>query len=338
MTSKPILWMRKHQKLTALFFFGGLFVLLNIMAFMHAYKMLHFVGKGVKTKAAFALSPLEKVGVIFTGIKVPKPENAETPEAWKMAYETHRFESGKGVELEAWHIPVEHSKAMVIIFHGYAASKATCLSIAKAYNDLGYSTFLVDFRGSGGSSGNTTTIGMAEGEDVAKSLDYVRAHFPNQPVVLHGVSMGAASILKAIASNGAKPDLIVLEAVFDRMLTTTGHRFTAMGAPEFPGARILIFWGSVQIGYWGFAHNPVEYAKEVHCPALVMHGGRDPLARPEEAKNVFENLAGPKEFELFPGISHDTCVRPDASRWKGFVSTFLDQHLAARPAIIAEKN
>ena len=41
---------------------------------------------------------------------------------------------------------------------------------ADRLHDLGYACFLVDFRGSGGSSGDATTIGYREADDVVRSV------------------------------------------------------------------------------------------------------------------------------------------------------------------------
>ncbi|NOK62221.1 MAG: alpha/beta fold hydrolase [Chloroflexi bacterium AL-W] len=77
---------------------------------------------------------------------------------------------------------------------------------------------------------------------------------------LYGVSMGSSAILRAVALHDLDPDVLILEGVFDRLTTTTRHRFAAFGVPVFPATELLLFWGSVQMGYNGFRHNPVGYA------------------------------------------------------------------------------
>jgi cephalosporin-C deacetylase-like acetyl esterase len=58
-----------------------------------------------------------------------------------------RFASGDDVTLEAWYIPGDKDRPLVVHFHGYVASKSTLLSAARAFHDLGYATLLVDFYG-----------------------------------------------------------------------------------------------------------------------------------------------------------------------------------------------
>jgi len=114
-----------------------------------------------------------------------------------------------------------------------------------------------------------------------------------------------------------------VEAVFDKMLNTVGHRFGAMGLPAFPGAQLLVFWGGIQAGFNGFAHNPVDYAAGVRCPILFLHGDDDPRARLEEARRVFAAVPGPKRFKEFPTLGHEPAVVRFPSQWKETVGGFL---------------
>jgi len=183
----------------------------------------------------------------------------------------------------------------------------------------------VDFRGSGGSSGDDTTLGVREAADVALSVAYARRIWPEQPLVLYGISMGSAAVLRAIAAAGVRPDAVILESPFDRLLATTRNRFRAMGLPAFPSAELLLFWGGVQQGFDGFAHNPVDYAAGVDCPALLLHGERDPRVTVEQAGMVFERLPGPKERVLFPGAGHEMLIAAAPELWYQSVARFLEQ-------------
>ena len=194
---------------------------------------------------------------------------------------------------------------------------------ARAFLDMGLSVLLVDFRGSGESTGSRTTVGFDEGEDVARSLDFARTNWPGHRMILYGQSMGGAAILRAIHAHGARPDGIVVEAVFDRLLATVRHRFEAMGVPSFPCAELMVFWGGQQAGFDGFSHNPVEYAASVECPALFLHGTEDPRARVGEARQVFEAVAGPKHFQSFPQLGHEAVFRHQAEEWQRAIKPFL---------------
>jgi alpha-beta hydrolase superfamily lysophospholipase len=305
----------------------ALLVLPNGVAYMHAYRMTHYDPDGSAFVKPESLSWPTKLRLLLTGRSLGRPAVGATPKDFELPFTVHRFASEPGVELEAWHVPHADARGLVLFFPGYGSAKSGLLLEARAFHDLGYATLLVDFRGCGGSSGSVTSLGMHEAADVAAALDYARAHWPGLPTVLYGRSMGSAAVLRAIARNGAKPDALIVECPFDRLSTTVGHRFTAMGVPSFPGGPLLVFWGGVQHGANAFAHNPVEYAAAVTCPALVLHGGRDPRVKAAEAESVCQAFAGPKQFELFADAGHESYLDVSPARWREVVIGFLECHL-----------
>ena len=297
----------------------------NVVAFLHARAMTHFVSSGNRTLAPEELTAAQKLGVLFTGVRVPLPENRQTPHDFGMDYETVTFSGAKGVTLEAWHTHQPSAPGIVLMFPGYSASKDSLLPVAKVFHDLGYETLPVDFYGSGGSGGNETSIGYHEGEDVAAAFAWAQK-LPGHPhIILYGASMGAAAILRAIHAHGIQPAEIILECPFDRLLTTTQNRFASMRLPAFPFAQLLVFWGGVQQGFNGFKHNPAEYARSVHCPTLLMHGGRDPRVTVEQTGNIYVQLQGAKTLEQFNSLGHGSAVGNQSVEWRQSVRKFLDE-------------
>ncbi len=298
------------------------FVLLNVMAYRHAYAMLHFTDSVTRTQKPESLSVAHKARVLFTGINIPRPSNDVSPSDMGLECETHRYQSTDGIELEAWYIPTKDSKGLVLLFHGYSAAKSSLLTTAKTLHHSGYSTFLVDFRGSGGSDGNYTTIGYREADDVVSSFNFARTLLPDKPLILYGQSMGGAAILRAISAKGVSPDALIIEAVFDRMLSTVKARFSAMGIPSFPSAHLLTYWGSRQMDFSGLKHNPVNYARSVNFPTLILHGKEDPRATVEQAQNIFNHLDCSKKLVLFDNVGHNSCHDADPDKWKQAVEDF----------------
>jgi alpha-beta hydrolase superfamily lysophospholipase len=299
------------------------FLGLNGIAWMQARAMTHYVAAGQRTAKPEQLSLLAKMETILTGVTIPRPENTQTPSDYGLTFTVQHIAVGAGEQLEAWTVLQVGSDPIVLLFPGYAASKETLLPAAVALHRLGYSTLLVDFRGVGGSSGADTTLGVREATDVVAAVAYAQQTWPGRALVLYGFSMGTAAILRAVATAGVQPTGIILESPFDRLLTTTGNRFHALGLPAVPGAALLVFWGSVQQGFNGFTHNPVEYAPAVRCPTLVLYGAHDPRVTLDQARTVYTALGGPKQFVTFPDAGHDSVVTNAPDAWSAQVGPFL---------------
>jgi len=298
----------------------------NVLAYNHAKAMLRFSAARARTGPVEGLSFKEKVQVLVLGVDNPRPKSTLTPAQEGLPFEENLVPGPNGIKLATWYLPVPRASGLVILYHGYASEKSTLLENAKGFRELGYSTLLVDFRGSGGSSEAYTSVGYDEAEDVVATVGYAKAHFPPTKLVLFGHSMGGAAVLRAVGRLGVQPDAVIIEAVFDRMLTTVKHRFEAMHVPSFPSAWLLLFWGGKQLGFDAFQHNPVDYATGVTCPVLFFHGKEDARARVEEARRVFEEVRGPKEFREFSGSGHHSPVVKFPEEWKAAVKAFLESH------------
>ena len=312
--TKPRKWLLRIASV-----FAAGFILLNIAAYHHARSMMFFSRGGVRTERPEQLSLAGKFKILATGITLPRPVTDLAPSA--LAPDCREIGipcPGLGL-LSAWYVDRGAQTPLVVMFHGYGAEK-TCMRFeAGEFLNMGASVLLVDFRGCGASPGELTTIGYLEGEDVAAVARHVREKLPHSRMVLFGQSMGAAAILRAIATQGVHPDAVILEAVFDTMLNTIGNRFHTMGLPSFPAARLLLFWAGVQCGFNGFDHRPMEYARSLRCPSLFLHGRHDPRTTIADGRRVFVNAAGPKSFVIFENAAHLGFAGAEPAGWRASV-------------------
>jgi len=299
----------------------GLFVLLNSLAYIGAYSFTNLVRPR------------------SIDIGIPRPEISKTPKFLGLTYSTQRISINKKEWLELWSIPAATgskpfsamplaAKGTIVLFPGSGGNKAQhLLAPAQEFHRLGYDVVLVDFRGVGGSSGHTSTIGVREAQDVTIVVNYLERSLqqsaPHRPLILYGLSMGGAAILRAVAYQGIKPDGIILELPFARLLNATRSRVRKLGLPAFPIAESLVFWGGFQHGFNGFIHNPEDYAKTVHCPTLVLHGQRDPWTTTSDIQKIVQNLQGPKQLVIFPKARHELLVKVDRPTWTQTIDQFL---------------
>ena len=297
----------------------------NVIAFMQARAMTNFTGGGERSAGPEQLSLLDGLAVIVSGVNIPRPQNRRTPADLGLSFETHRFPSGNGSTLDAWYVPGKDEGVIVALFHGYAASKSTLLPAARVFHEIGVGTLLVDFYGSGESSGNDTTLGVEEARDVEATINFARRTWPNRKIVLYGASMGGAAILRAIAAEGPKPDAVILESTFDTLLHTARNRFHATGLPSTPFAELLLFWGSLQRWFNFFSHNPIVYAHAVTCPALVLHGEKDARVSIEQARGIAQAIGDKARFIAYPDVPHMPIVDARPSEWRRDMRVFLQQ-------------
>ncbi len=300
--------------------FAGLFIFVNVVAAFHAYKFTHYYEPGeVTVKPDSLKSGWDKTKEALFGINFTKKPNTVTDSAQQKVW----LVTKDSLRLECWYVKADSSaKGTVILFHGHGGNKSGVATEAASFRAMGYNTLLVDFRAHGGSQGNTCTIGVDETEDVKLAYDHVKAS-NEKNIVLWGISLGSATITKAIHEYRLQPAKVILEMPFGSLLDAVKGRVKMMGLPAQPLAGLLTFWGGAEHGFWAFSHKPFEFAKKMTCPVLLQWGKNDPRVTRSEIDAIYSNLPGQKKLVVYENSGHESLCKKETTLWTKEVAAFL---------------
>ncbi len=298
-----------------------LFVLVNIITAFHAYKFTHIYNRDeVEIKSKDEKNGWDITKEILFGAKAVKLQNP-APDS---VMETVILHTKDSIKLEAWYIKTTATlKGTVILFHGHLSKKSSVTSEAAGFRKLGYNTLLVDLRAHGGSGGNTCTIGYDESEDVKLAYEYIQSK-GEKNIVLWGISMGAAAVAKAISDYSLQPSKVILEMPFATIRQAAHGRLKLMGLPAEPLSTLVLFWGSVENGFWAFDMKPAEFVTKITMPTLLQWGKNDPRVLQEETDAVYKNIAGKKELVVYENSGHQSLCEKENEKWMASVSGFLN--------------
>ena len=299
---------------------AGLLALFSCALFNQAYHFTHFdTAGGVLPPGPPSALTMAKYAVL--GVPNGRPVDGPAPDT---AHQDVRLTAADGTRLAAWYVPVEKSRGTVALFHGYHSQRGSLELEAKTFRRLGFSTLQVDFRGSGASEGNYTSVGYEEAQDVKAAYDWVFRQNVNQKIYLFGTSMGAVSVLRGIRQFPAmQPQGLILECPFASLLAASKGRLRSLNKPEEPLAHLIVFTGSLQNGFWGFDHDAVAYARAVRVPTLLQWGEQDPRVTRAETEAIYAAIRGPKQLVTYPTAQHESYARLDPARWTAAVARFL---------------
>lgn len=301
----------------------GTLVLLNVLAYQHAYAFLHFSMSDIVSKTPDTNSVSGKLALLIKGLSISRPQSSMNPDSLHPDCHDQAIPVDAQLTLGAWFCPGSSGK-LVILFHGYAMEKSSLINEARVLHAENHAVLLVDFRGSGASSAAYTTIGYVEAEDVAASVHYAREHYSFEKIILFGQSMGAAAIFRAVDQLDIKADALIVESIFDDLFNTVINRFNNLGVPYFPSAFLLMFWGSAQTDFNAFAHSPVDYARSILYPVLFLHGEQDNKARLPMTMQVYNAVpAGEKKIVIFSETGHESLYRRHPAQWRSEVLSFM---------------
>ena len=169
------------------------------VSYNNAKSMTQFYAN-IKPSPKFSeMNLMDTIDVMITGLKKKRPENEQTPKDFGFEYQTHDFESASGHKISSWHIPAKKENlALIILFHGYCGRKEQVMKTVDLLSEFGYGFLLIDFYGSGDSSGDTSSIGWKESLDVIASVKFAKSYLESNKIILYGTSMGATAIIKAV--------------------------------------------------------------------------------------------------------------------------------------------
>lgn len=300
-----------------------LFLLLNVIVAFHAYKFTHFYDNNQTAKKSDLLSGWEGTEAILFGVNYFKAKVINKP---GYPYQTFYTKTSDGISLEGWYMPKDSAKGTVILFHGHGGSRGNIVTEADTFHSLGYNVCMTDFRAHGNSSGNTCTIGYYESADVKAIYDYVVSK-GEKNIILYGISLGAATITKAMTDyKEIEPSKVILEMPFASLEDAVKGKLRTMHLPSQPLTALLIFWGGVEQGFWTYRHTPAEFAKNIHVPVLLQWGKNDIRVTEPETENLFKNLPSKqKQLVVYNESGHESLLNNEPKKWRNEVKSFLEK-------------
>ncbi|WP_409341175.1 alpha/beta hydrolase [Paenibacillus sp. MBLB4367] len=168
-----------------------------------------------------------------------------TPESVGIPFKSIEFPSRKkDVTLKGWELTPAGDPAGTVIFsHGYTKNRlqddVPALPLAKSLVDAGYRVVMFDYRNSGESGGNLTSVGQFEKFDLLGAIDWAKANAPGK-IDIVGFSMGATTALLAAAEEPSVSHVIAdspfnhLKVYLEDNLSVWSH------LPEFPFTPLIM--------------------------------------------------------------------------------------------------
>lgn len=247
-------------------------------------------------------------------------------EVESLSYEIVSVTAKDGLHLVGRYYHFRDGAPVMILFHGYRGNgRREFAGNNRIAEKLGFNVIAVDERAHGKSGGHTITFGIKERYDCLAWANYAAERFGSDiPIVLSGVSMGAATVLmasslplpksvKAIIADCpySSPKAIIQKVSADvKLPPKLAYPFVVIGALLFGKFRL---WQS----------SPVEAVRRANVPILLIHGDDDRFVPCEMSEEIFDACSSGGELVIVPGAGHALSYFVDTDRYVRKVSAFL---------------
>jgi pimeloyl-ACP methyl ester carboxylesterase len=302
--------------------------------------------KGLAVQAGkFVLSPLLHFAGNYGAKLFVRPgmgsADSGNPAKSGLAYEDLSFNSTDGTPLKGWYIPASApSEKTVVLAHGHGGQMGDVMwRWAPFLHKAGYNVVCFDFRNSGGSGGDKTTMGFEERRDLDAAITQAQLK-GGKHIAVMGLSMGAATALTQAVTD-KRIEAVVSDCSFDTIQHAVESRTAkaTFDVGPFKGLHIpFTKWSSEAVvkasermtGHTeGSQDGSLSSNDPIHAmsklqdrPVFLIHGQADDDTLPGNTVNLAK--ADPNaELWLVPGAKHGESYQTDKKTYQAKVLDFL---------------
>ena len=236
----------------------------------------------------------------------------------------------EGLRLHACYVPAarpEEANGTAIVVHGYTDNHYVFLYLVRMYRDeFNYNVLFPDLQYHGYSEGDEVQMGWKDRLDLLKWIEVAHKEFQDDFMVLHGVSMGGATVM--MVSGETLPDYvkcIVEDCGYSSVITQFNHNrkesFAFIPPDVLQSASLVTKW---RYG-WGFWEaSSVKQLEKSTVPMLFIHGDADDFVPFDNLRtNYNAKKKGYKEYYVCEGAKHADSFQKDPKTYKARVLEFL---------------
>ncbi|TCI72447.1 MULTISPECIES: alpha/beta hydrolase [Exiguobacterium] len=286
------------------------------------------IAVGVLVLVAF----LAVVGIsAHIGDQLTSPERETltfTPKTLGVKYENITIESEDQQDLYGWWIPHPTPRATIVFAHGYGKNREQSdlplKELIPEFHEQGYQFLTFDFRGSGISEGDRVTVGAKEQSDLAAAIAYAKER-SDGPIVLYGVSMGAATALATADETDVAA--VIADSPFSDL---RGYLETNLPVwsdlPNFPFTPVIMTVTPWFTGLDADVVKPIDDMAQIEAPVLLIHSQGDdaiPVSESEQLAKAGEDV----ELWVTENDGHVQSHRSFQTEYRQTVFKFLERVL-----------
>ncbi|HEY9606980.1 MAG TPA: alpha/beta fold hydrolase [Allocoleopsis sp.] len=228
--------------------------------------------------------------------------------------------SGNTAYIHAWWIPADEPDADVWLYlHGNGSNIGDEVARAVWFRQLGFSTFLFDYRGYGRSQDQFPTESSVY-EDIEIIWNYLtqERQIPPERIFLYGHSLGGAIAIEMAIRHPEIAGLVV-EASFTSMRTMVNHHYR----------HFLIFPVDLLLHQRFDSLSKVRRRSppqaSLQMPVLFIHGTGDRVVPAQMSEALYAAAPEPKKLLILPDIGHNDIRELGGTQYLEAVRWLIEQ-------------
>ena len=256
----------------------------------------------------------------------------------RYSYEDLSVTAPDGVPLRGRYYHFRDGAPLMILCHGYRSSALRdCSGGHTLSRKMGFNALVIHQRGHGDSGGKTITFGIREREDLMAWIRLANDRFDNPPIILFGLSMGAATVLMGNALG--YPDnvtCILADSPYSTPLDIILKVCADLGYPPKLAEPFIRLGASLFGGFRLDACSALEAVRHAKVPILFLHGEDDRMVPCAMSETIRAACASPAQVCTVPDAGHCLSYMTNPLIYERNILTFLNTIPQIRDTISQE--
>ena len=258
-------------------------------------------------------------------------KNLNDAQKWleeKSNYSDKYIESYDKLQLHSY-VVSQNSNKWAIVVHGYGGSGKLMSDKSKYFYDMGYNVLIPDLRGHGKSEGDYIGMGWKDRLDIISWINFIIKENPNAEIVLHGTSMGAATVLMTSGENlPSNVKAIVADCAYTSAWDEFSYQLeTYLKVPSSYILNVTDMVTKLKAGYSLKEASALECVKKATVPILYIHGDKDKFVPYSMMDKLYDATNSPKEKLTIEGGEHANSDLVSPFLYWLTVEDFLNQYV-----------
>ena len=217
----------------------------------------------------------------------------------------------------------------VIVAHGYRSKPSWVASIGMHfYKEKGYNVLIPSMRATEESEGKYIGMGWLDKDDIIGWINKIIEKDKNAKIILHGSSMGAATVLMA---SGEHLPSNVKAIIADSSYTSAWDIFKSelkarFNLPPFPLMQMFRLIAIIQAKYDIKEASVIDQVKKSNTPTLLIHGDADDFVPVTMEPEIYNAIPGEKDQLIIKGAGHTKSRYREPETYYKKVYEFIDKY------------